>query len=93
MASDVTALSAHPIFVTPLSRRNYSGGKIVDILEPWAVLVRQAASATRQPYIELLQKSITFRNKIGNDAAQKLNYQSSDRTHLNAIVLLFSAAW
>ncbi|KFY25673.1 hypothetical protein V493_04512 [Pseudogymnoascus sp. VKM F-4281 (FW-2241)] len=84
MANDVTALGAHPILVTSLSRRNYSGGKIVDILEPWAVLVRQAASATGQPYIELLQTSITYLNAIGNDAAQRLNYQSGDRTHVNA---------
>lgn len=58
--------------------------RIVDILEPWAVLVRQAASATGQPYIGLLQTSITYLNAIGDNVAQRLNYQSGDRTHVNA---------
>lgn len=83
MADDVVKLGAHPIFVTSLSRRNYVGGKIDDILEPWAVLTRQAASATNQPYIELLQTSITYLNAIQSTAAWKLNLAASDRTHLN----------
>ena len=83
MADDVVKLGAHPIFVTSLSRRNYKNGKIDDILEPWAALTRQAASAINQPYIELLQTSIKYLNAIKSAAAWKLNSSPSDRTHLN----------
>lgn len=85
MASDVRSISgATPIFVTSLSRRNYSGGKINDILEPWAARMRTAANQSGSPYIELLQTSITYLNKIGATAAAKLDYAAGDRTHLNA---------
>lgn len=85
MANDVTALGAHPILATPLSRRNYnSDGSVNDILEPWAVYVRQAAAAVNQPYIELLQTSVTYLTKIGKTAAMRLNYNGTDHTHLNA---------
>jgi lysophospholipase L1-like esterase len=85
MCLDVIVAGGHPILVTPLSRRNYfSNGTINDILEPWAVQVRNAATAAQQPYIELLQTSITYLNKIGEKAAMKLNYNGTDRTHLNS---------
>ncbi|KAH7305690.1 SGNH hydrolase-type esterase domain-containing protein [Rhexocercosporidium sp. MPI-PUGE-AT-0058] len=84
MANDVVTAGGHPILVTPLSRRNYfKNGTIEDILEPWAIYVRQAAATTNQPFIELLQTSITYLNKIGKAAAMKLNYEEKDYTHLN----------
>ena len=83
IADDVVKLGAHPIFVTSLSRRSYKHGMIDDILEPWAALTRQAASASSQPYIDLLQISIKYLNAIQSAAVWKLNSSSSDKTHLN----------
>ena len=84
MATDVISAGGYPILVTPLSRRNYFGnGTIDDILEPWAVYVRKAAADTNQPYIELLQTSIKYLNRIGEKAAWRLNYDGTDHTHLN----------
>ncbi|KAF3934996.1 hypothetical protein ABW20_dc0100619 [Dactylellina cionopaga] len=85
MGKEIQGISgAYPVFVTSLSRRSYSSGKVSDSLEPWMVYTRNAANAIGAKYIELLQTSITYLNGIGETAAHKMDYESGDNTHLNA---------
>ncbi|EPS38637.1 hypothetical protein H072_7607 [Dactylellina haptotyla CBS 200.50] len=85
MGKEIQAISgAYPVFVTSLSRRGFSSGKVSDSLEAWMVYTRAAANAIGAKYIELLQISIAYLNGIGETAAHKMDYESGDSTHLNA---------
>ncbi|KAK6335732.1 hypothetical protein TWF730_003110 [Orbilia blumenaviensis] len=85
MGNEIKAISgAIPVFVTSLSRRGFSSGKVSDALEPWMVYTRNAANAIGAKYIELLQTSIGYLNGIGETAAHKMDYESGDSTHLNS---------
>jgi lysophospholipase L1-like esterase len=50
---DVRAAGAHPVLVTPLSRRQFKDGKLVDDLVPWADAVRAVAAETGAPLVDL----------------------------------------
>ncbi|KAF3291916.1 hypothetical protein TWF132_006423 [Orbilia oligospora] len=85
MGNEIKGISgAVPVFVTSLSRRGFSGGKVSDSLETWMVYTRNAANVIGAKYIELLQTSIGYLNGIGDTAAHKMDYESGDSTHLNS---------
>ncbi|KAK6504483.1 hypothetical protein TWF506_002678 [Arthrobotrys conoides] len=85
MGNEIKGISgAVPVFVTSLSRRGFSSGKVSDSLEAWMVYTRNAANAIGVKYIELLQTSIGYLNGIGETAAHKMDYESGDSTHLNS---------
>lgn len=84
MSSNVKDLSGTPVLVTPLSRRNYNAnGTINDSLGPWAEYVREVAAETNTDTIDLWAASIDYLEKIGPTAAQRMNLNPTDTTHLN----------
>ncbi|TCS15947.1 rhamnogalacturonan acetylesterase [Caulobacter sp. BK020] len=50
---DVRAAGGKPVLVTPLTRRQFKDGKLVDDLEPWAQAVRKVAAETGTPLVDL----------------------------------------
>ncbi len=54
---ETRAAGAIPILVTPLTRRTFVDGKLVQDLEPWAASVRTVARAMNVPLIDLNAKS------------------------------------
>jgi lysophospholipase L1-like esterase len=88
---EVRAAGASPILVTSVSRRNFKDGQIrEDGLAPYVEAVRKLAKDQKVPLVDLYARSVEHLNKIGPDATEEYNPQSSrpggtpDRTHLTA---------
>jgi len=62
---DVRAAGAHPVLVTPLSRRQFKDGKLVDDLVPWADAVRAVAAETGAPLVDLNAASAAAAQALG----------------------------
>jgi len=62
---EVRAAGAHPVLVTPLSRRQFKDGKLVDDLIPWANAVRAVAAETGTPLVDLNGRSAEAAQALG----------------------------
>jgi lysophospholipase L1-like esterase len=83
MANDVKSAGGTPIIITSLTRRTFSGGKVVENLSQHAQLAREAANETGTKFLDLNVASTKYINAIGGANADKYNLASGDRTHLN----------
>ncbi len=70
-AVEVAQRGAHPILVTPLSRRSFQNGKVVEDLAPWADATRKAAAAASAPVLDLNADSVRALNEMGAPASLK----------------------
>jgi pectinesterase len=85
--TEARAAGAKPILVTPLTRRNFQGGKLQDTLGPYAEAVRILAEKEKVPLVDLYVRSTELVEKLGQEAADALGPVKDgkpDRTHLNA---------
>jgi lysophospholipase L1-like esterase len=84
MVDQIRAIGGEPVLVSPITRRNFNpNGTIDDLLGPWAAET-VALSATLQTHLlDLHAASITYCEKIGPAAANRLNRTPTDTTHLN----------
>lgn len=55
--AEARAAGARPVLVTPLARRQFKDGKLVDDLVPWAQAVRAVAAETGTPLVDLNARS------------------------------------
>jgi hypothetical protein len=83
MAKEVATAGATPILVTPLTRRTFSGGKVVENLKNETIATLQVAKDSSRHFIDLNKASTKYVNAIGQAAADTYNLASGDRTHLN----------
>ncbi|KAI9155622.1 O-methyltransferase family 3 [Paramyrothecium foliicola] len=83
MANEVKSAGGTPIILSSLTRRTFSGGKVVENLAEHSQLAKEAASETGSKFLELNRASTDYINAIGSANADKYNYASGDRTHLN----------
>ncbi|OBT39435.1 hypothetical protein VE00_09837 [Pseudogymnoascus sp. WSF 3629] len=85
LGKDVRAAGGEPVFVTPLSRRNYdANGKIILNLADQVAATIVAAKAISANYIDLNKASVAYLEAIGLADATKYNLVTGDFTHLNA---------
>lgn len=82
-ASEASSAGATPILVTPLTRRTFSGGKVVENLANETAATIEVAEANSLHWINLNEASTKYVNAIGSSAADKYNLASGDRTHVN----------
>ncbi|KAJ4383397.1 hypothetical protein N0V86_001444 [Didymella sp. IMI 355093] len=82
-ADEAAAAGATPVLVTPLTRRSFSGGKVVENLVNETKATIAVAEANDLHYIDLNGASTRYVNAIGSAAADKYNLASGDRTHVN----------
>lgn len=54
---EVRAAGGKPVLVTPLTRRQFKDGKLIDDLGPWAEAVRKVAVETGTPLVDLHARS------------------------------------
>lgn len=54
---EVRAAGAVPILFTPLTRRSFENGKLVNDLDPWAEAIRKVAAETGTPLLDLNRRS------------------------------------
>ncbi len=62
---EVRAVGGKPVLVTPLTRRQFKDGKLVDDLGPWAASVRKVAAETGAPLVDLHADSYAAVQKMG----------------------------
>ncbi len=62
---EVRAAGAEPVLVTPLTRRQFQDGKLIDDLGPWAQATRKAAAETGTPLLDLHADSVAAVQAMG----------------------------
>ena len=76
---------ASPVLVTPLTRRTFRGGELVEDLAPWAEAVRRVASEKHVALVDLYAESRAAVARMGPAEADTLAMESAkdfDHTHL-----------
>ena len=68
---EVRATGAKPVLVTPLTRRSFTNGKLVNDLAPWAAAVRKVATEMKVPLIDLNADSSSAVDAMGSAAADR----------------------
>lgn len=68
---EVRAAGGKPILVTPLTRRQFKDGKLLDDLGPWAEAVRKVAAETETPVVDLHARSQAAVQAMGPVEAMK----------------------
>jgi len=68
---EVRAAGGKPILVTPLTRRQFKDGKLLDDLGPWADAVRKVAAETHTPVVDLHARSQAAVQAMGPVEAMK----------------------
>jgi lysophospholipase L1-like esterase len=82
-AAEAKKAGATPILLTSLTRRTFSGGKVVENLSNERAATIEVANANSLHWIDLNQASTKYVNAIGSAAADKYNLAAGDRTHVN----------
>lgn len=54
---EIRAAGARPVLLTPLTRRQFSDGRLVDDLAPWAEATRRVAAELQVPLVDLHARS------------------------------------
>lgn len=77
----VRAKSAVPVLLTPVARRNWSGGRLQVSEGPYAEAVRVVAAETRTPLIDLAETSRAMIAGLGEEPSKRyfLHYTPADR--------------
>lgn len=70
--SDVRAVGAEPVLVTPLTRRQFKGGVLQDGLAAWSAAVRKVAAETKTPLLDLASDSVLAVQIMGPAKAMDL---------------------
>jgi lysophospholipase L1-like esterase len=69
---EVKAAGAHPVLVTPLTRRSFRNGQLQDTLGPWADAAKKVAAETGVPLLDLHAESMAAVQKMGASEANAL---------------------
>ena len=89
--TEARAVGIKPVFVTPLTRRNFEDGKICSDLTSHAEAMKRVAAEMNVPLIDLHVDSIAYLDSIGESQAQTLAITKKDpegntipdKTHLD----------
>lgn len=82
-AEEVKSAGATPILLTPLTRRVFSGSKVVQSLAEQRTATIAVAEANAVKFADLNIASENYVNAIGKAAASKYNLADGDWTHVN----------
>jgi lysophospholipase L1-like esterase len=78
------AAGAIPVLVTPLTRRQFRGGRLIDDLGPWAEATRRVAGELRVPLVDLHARSSAAVQAMGAAAATRLAQRPPSEAVLRA---------
>jgi lysophospholipase L1-like esterase len=68
---EARAAGAIPVLVTPLTRRIFKNGVLLDSLEPWAAAIRKTAAEMHAPLVDLHARSKAAVQALGPVASTK----------------------
>jgi len=63
--AEARAAGAQPVLVTPLVRRQFTGGRLTNDLEPWSAAARAVAAETGVPLVDLNARSAAAVQALG----------------------------
>ena len=69
---EALAAGAHPVLLTPLTRRQFVAGRLQNDLAPWAAAVAKVAAAKHVPLVDLNALSAKAVQEMGSTEANKL---------------------
>jgi hypothetical protein len=82
-AHEATTAGATPILLTPLTRRTFSGGEVVQNLANETAATLGVARANGIRVVDVNALSTAYVQKVGQAGADGFNLAHGDRTHLN----------
>ncbi|KAM5348983.1 hypothetical protein ACJ41O_008806 [Fusarium nematophilum] len=83
LATEVQAAGGTPIIITSLTRRRFSGGRVIENLSNERVAAIAVAESVGADYLDLNTASTNYVNAIGEQNASFYDLSEGDRTHLN----------
>ena len=69
---EALSAGAHPVLLTPLTRRQFVAGRLQDDLAPWAATVARVAAEKHVPLVDLNALSVKAVQEMGPTDANKL---------------------
>ncbi|ADY53892.1 lipolytic protein G-D-S-L family [Pseudopedobacter saltans DSM 12145] len=81
--NETRAKKANPVLITPVARRKFDGGKVVDTHKEYAELVRNVARELNVPLIDLNERSLSLLQNFGEDKSKLLFLQLAERQNPN----------
>lgn len=69
---EALSAGAHPVLLTPLTRRQFVSGRIQNDLAPWAATVAKVAAEKHVPLVDLNALSVTAVQEMGPTEANEL---------------------
>lgn len=69
---EALSAGAHPVLLTPLTRRQFVAGRLQDDLAPWAATVARVAAEKHVPLVDLNALSVKAIQEMGPTEANKL---------------------
>lgn len=81
---ETRAIGATPVLVTPMVRRTFGpGGKLTDILQPYADAMRAIAAEKKAALVDLHATSKRLVEQLGPEKAAEMANKKGDGTHFN----------
>ena len=62
---EIRAAGGKPVLLTPLTRRQFKDGQLIDDLAPWSEAVRKVAAETKTPLVDLAARSTAAVQAMG----------------------------
>ncbi len=72
---EIRKAGAKPVLVTPLTRRQFKDGHLIDDLAPWAEAMREVAAETKAPLVDLHARSTAAVRALGPVGAMQFAQQ------------------
>jgi len=76
------AKRAQPVLITPVTRRKFENGVLVDTHAPYAKAMRELAASTRTPLIDLTADSMKWIAGLGDDASKRFYLVYTPEDHV-----------
>ncbi|MCB9559556.1 MAG: rhamnogalacturonan acetylesterase [Kofleriaceae bacterium] len=83
MVSDTIALGGVPILVSPVARRTFVDGELVDTLQPYADGARAVAESRGTAFVDLHALSMALYVQLGAVGSEFLSASAVDTTHFS----------
>ncbi|WP_421876737.1 rhamnogalacturonan acetylesterase [Marinoscillum sp.] len=80
---ETRAVGANPVLLTPVTRRSFENGVLVDTHEQYARLVRDVAVDLNVPLIDMTKKSMGLVNQFGEEKSVLLYHHLATGEHPN----------
>ncbi|MEQ8472227.1 MAG: rhamnogalacturonan acetylesterase [Marinoscillum sp.] len=81
--NETRSISATPVLLTPVTRRSFEDGQLVDTHEQYAQLVRDVATELDVPLIDMTKESMELVSEFGEEKSLLLYHHLSAGEHPN----------